>query len=180
VLELQKLLNRTQNAGINETGYFGSVTKNAVKNFQYKYGINPVSGIAWTKTNFVLNKIDCGGSINVVNNDKYLSTKSNLNYINLNINNKTFKNKAIPTQAKVMYDKSGNVVTDATGAPTLINFGTSVNINSNINKIVAEASKTLNATTSTTTVKIQKQSIWQKIQNSFSNFWAKYKANFQK
>ena len=59
VVKLQKFLNKYNNAKLNEKGYFGSVTMQEVKNFQYTYGIK-TTGAQYQLTTEVINKIVCG------------------------------------------------------------------------------------------------------------------------
>jgi peptidoglycan hydrolase-like protein with peptidoglycan-binding domain len=176
VLALQKALNKYNNAGLNETGYFGVATENAVKNFQYKYGISPVSGIVWTKTNFVLNKLDCGGNVSVVNNMQYKnSTKT------IFVNNKKIYTKKHVDMVKV-YDKAGNITTDATGAPTNVTYGTSKNVTNNSLSEVLKNGKIVmeKATKTATTTQIVKTGFINNLKNIWNSFWYNYKANFLK
>jgi len=176
VLVLQKALNKYNNAGLNETGYFGLATENAVKNFQYKYGINPVSGIVWTKTNFVLNKLDCGGNVSVVNNMQYKNTSKTVF-----ANSKKIYIKKNVDIVKV-YDKSGSTITDAIGAPTKVTYGTSKNIvNNNLSEVLKNGKVVMEKATKTaTTTQIAKTSFINNLKNIWNSFWYNYKANFNK
>ncbi len=88
VTQLQKDLEKLGYMDIDPTGYFGSITKNAVKNFQNKYGLT-VDGIAgeqtFSKLDSVLGrqttKVASRGSSNGITSDiityakKFLGTK---------------------------------------------------------------------------------------------------------
>jgi peptidoglycan hydrolase-like protein with peptidoglycan-binding domain len=59
VVKLQNFLNTVNGAKLNGQGYFGSVTQQEVKNFQYTYGIKP-TGYQHVLTTKMINDINCG------------------------------------------------------------------------------------------------------------------------
>ena len=59
VVKLQNFLNRVNGANLNGQGYFGPVTQQEVKNFQYTYGIKP-TGYQHVLTTKMINDINCG------------------------------------------------------------------------------------------------------------------------
>jgi peptidoglycan hydrolase-like protein with peptidoglycan-binding domain len=59
VKSLQAFLNDYNGAELNEKGFYGPVTEQEVKNFQYTYGIK-VTGVQHVKTTEAINKIKCG------------------------------------------------------------------------------------------------------------------------
>jgi peptidoglycan hydrolase-like protein with peptidoglycan-binding domain len=60
VIKLQTFLRTYEGeANLPSTGYFGRLTDAAVKRFQAKYGVSPVSGYVFVKTTAKLNEIYC-------------------------------------------------------------------------------------------------------------------------
>ena len=59
VKKLQAFLNEREGAKLPVTGFFGSMTQGAVKKFQAKYGISPVSGHQLSLTTAKLNELVC-------------------------------------------------------------------------------------------------------------------------
>lgn len=59
VAKLQNFLNNVNGAKLNGKGYFGVVTQQEVKNFQYTYGIKP-TGYQHVLTTKMINDINCG------------------------------------------------------------------------------------------------------------------------
>ncbi len=193
VLKLQKLLNQDEKAGIAENGVFDTATENAVKNFQYKYGLN-VTGIVWIETNFALNQIDCCQMLPVIHADKYVTATVVVKTV------KTYKHtttipvkKAVKVIKAVMYDKAGNVVMDAVGAPKYVNYGSKMNIkqnvntstNTNLNQMVKIGMNAMNkaSTTVASTTTVLGNTVAPSaggITNFINNFWTNYKANFTK
>jgi hypothetical protein len=112
-----------------------------------------------------------GTSLKTVYKAKKTSYKIN---VNRNLNN--IKNANV-------YDKAGNIIVDAVGAPKVVSFGIPTNVkqnlNSEINKIIKTGAEAMNkATVTATTVKVNTFSPFTKISNFFNNLWTNYKANF--
>jgi hypothetical protein len=59
VTKLQQFLIKYEGAKFNATGYYGPLTRNAVRAFQAKNGINPTSGMQYSKTTKVVNDQYC-------------------------------------------------------------------------------------------------------------------------
>ncbi len=59
VVKLQLFLNNVNGAKLNGKGYFGPVTQQEVRNFQYTYGIKP-TGYQHVLTTKMINDIHCG------------------------------------------------------------------------------------------------------------------------
>lgn len=59
VAKLQNFLTSVNGANLNGKGYFGPVTQQEVKNFQYTYGIKP-TGYQHVLTTKMINDINCG------------------------------------------------------------------------------------------------------------------------
>lgn len=103
VAKLQLFLNENNGANLNGLGYFGPVTQQEVKNFQYTYGIKP-TGYQHIKTTQMINDIVCG-KVAKLPRKVYLSTNiyhsyvGGQTYVNKNNGNlvKDYSSKTIPT-----------------------------------------------------------------------------------
>jgi peptidoglycan hydrolase-like protein with peptidoglycan-binding domain len=73
VAKLQNFLNSVNGANLNGQGYFGPVTQQEVKNFQYTYGIKP-TGYQHVLTTKMINDINCGKVVKKVRKVYMLSS----------------------------------------------------------------------------------------------------------
>jgi peptidoglycan hydrolase-like protein with peptidoglycan-binding domain len=184
VIALQQLLNKTQGNNIPVTGNYGAATQNAVKQFQFKYGISP-TGVVSHETMFALNRLNCGKVVNIVNNNYVAPTSLKVAKKIIYVAPKKQTNKISRTSVKKeIYSKAGTIVTDAIGAPRTINYGVKTNIkqDTKIGQIINIAEKELNKATTTVLATTTKTTVspLTKLNNFFKNFWTNYEANFQK
>ena len=148
VVKLQNFLNDVNGARLNGQGYFGPVTQQEVKNFQYTYGIKP-TGYQHVKTTQMINDIICGK----------VAKKARLVYVapKMSMTANTYvKNNPVTVSAMPANTDGKNLVKDY--APKTI--------------------PTLTGDTSikSTTSMATKTGFWANLQNDFTKIQANYKA----
>lgn len=111
------------------TGYFGTLTRSAVANFQARNGISSVGRVG-PQTLAFINSILMGGSSNTINTQAVigqvsLSTSNNQTYLSWNT--------SVGTTAAVYYSTSPLTLTEATDySPFTITGGSNIVLNSDL------------------------------------------------